>query len=162
MADTKYEKYFLRGPKPGETNPIFQKHIAQIDDTFIKCGLSFTLTYVSPKDTHKIHGPHTHDYPELLGYFGTNLDDPFDLGGEIELYMGEEMEKHTFNKSTLIYLPANFVHCPLIFKKVERAFLFMISVPVGKTRETHRKDLVPEKELDKMVFPDHKWNEQQA
>jgi len=33
-------------------------------------------------------------------------------GAEIEMYMGEEMERYTFNRSTCIYIPPNFIHCP--------------------------------------------------
>jgi len=49
------------------------------------------------------HGPHMHKTPEVVVHLGTNPDDPMELGGEVEMYMGPEMEKHIITRSTLVY-----------------------------------------------------------
>ncbi|HEX2958956.1 MAG TPA: hypothetical protein VHO70_19130 [Chitinispirillaceae bacterium] len=59
--------------------------------------------------------PHVHDYDEVLGLVGTNPDDPRDLGGETEVYLGGE--RHVITKSCLIYLPAGLEHGP--FREVD-------------------------------------------
>ena len=68
---------------------------------------------ISPEEAKKWPGiePHTHDFHEVLTYFGTNFDDPSDLCGEVEFWL--EDEKFIINKSFLAYIPAGMVHCPL-------------------------------------------------
>jgi len=76
------------------------------------------------------HPPHIHKDAELLFHIGSNPDDPMDLGAEVEMYMGEEMGKYTFNRSTCIYIPPNFIHCPWRPLKTVRPWI-MIQVNQG-------------------------------
>lgn len=62
--------------------------------------------------------PHVHDVDELLCFYGSNPDDPYDLGGEVEIWI--EGEKHLLTKSSLIFLPAGISHLPLYVNRVER------------------------------------------
>jgi len=62
--------------------------------------------------------PHVHDNAEILGFYGTNPDDPYDLGGEIELDIDGEI--HVLTKSSLVFLPGGVPHCPLTVTKVDR------------------------------------------
>ncbi|MGD0779566.1 MAG: hypothetical protein ABR954_02110 [Dehalococcoidales bacterium] len=62
--------------------------------------------------------PHSHPFIEIFSYMGTNIDDPSDLGGEIEFWL--EDEKFTLTKSFMIYIPANMEHCPLVFRRFDR------------------------------------------
>lgn len=55
---------------------------------------------------------HSHPYPEILGFVGTNPDDPWDLGGEVEFWVDGEC--HRITKSTMVFLPPNLPHCPLM------------------------------------------------
>ena len=154
MSEKKYSQYFVRGCKAGETRDAFRDAVAYLDDDVIKGSFYFTLVYIRPNDIPRVHGPHTHPHPEILGYFGINPDDPFDLGAEIELSMGEELEKHYFNQSTLVYIPPGLIHCPIVYRRVERPFIFLYSMPVNKLQEKSYKHLVPEDQRDKMVFLD--------
>jgi hypothetical protein len=61
---------------------------------------------------------HKHDYDEVLCMCGTNFDDPYDLGGEVEFWLGGE--KQTITKSCMIFIPKGMEHCPLIYKRVDR------------------------------------------
>ncbi len=61
---------------------------------------------------------HKHDFDEVLCFFGTNMDDPHDLGGEIELWLGDE--KHVITKSSIVFVPKGLMHCPLTVKRVDR------------------------------------------
>jgi hypothetical protein len=102
------------------------------------------------------HGPHTHEYPEILGWFGIDPDDPFDLGGECTLYMGEEMERHDFNQSTLVYIPPNTVHFPIVYRQIYRPYIFLYTMPTAVLQETSRRDLmprVPEEDRERVIFP---------
>ena len=62
--------------------------------------------------------PHSHPFHELFCYFGTNTDDPSDLGGEIEFWL--EDEQYILTKSCIIFVPKGMKHCPLITRRVDR------------------------------------------
>lgn len=59
-------------------------------------------------------------------YLGTDYEDPFDLGAEVELYMGEEREKHSFNHSTLVYIPAGMAFGPWQIKDIKKPFFLQV------------------------------------
>jgi hypothetical protein len=61
---------------------------------------------------------HTHDYDEILAYFGTDLDDPHKLGAEIEFWM--EDEQYILTESCMIFIPAHVRHCPLRILSISR------------------------------------------
>lgn len=71
--------------------------------------------------------PHYHDYIEYVILYGSNPDDPSDLCGEVELWLGDE--KHTVTKSCVIIVPAGLSHCPIIFKRVGRPIFFSSCSP---------------------------------
>jgi hypothetical protein len=71
--------------------------------------------------------PHTHDYDEVLSFFGTNPDDFYDLGGEVELWLGDE--KHMLTKSCIVFIPKGLQHCPLTFHRVDRPIFHFTSGP---------------------------------
>jgi hypothetical protein len=72
--------------------------------------------------------PHSHPFIELFCYFGTNMDDPSDLGGEIEFWL--EDEQFILTKSFQIYIPAGMVHCPLRIRRMDRP-MFHLTVGSG-------------------------------
>jgi hypothetical protein len=158
MAKLKYEKYFLRGPKPKEQQKwnVERDVVAFVDGDVIEGSFHFAFVHQFPSNLPPVHGPHTHPTAEVIGIFGTNPDEPLDLGAEIDIYMGEEMEKHSFNQSTLIYIPPGFAHCPIIYKRVDRPHIFCYSMPLTKVHETPRKDLLPllpDSIRAKVIFP---------
>ena len=69
--------------------------------------------------------PHAHDFDEYLSFFGMHTDGIKELGGEIEIYIGEEQEKHVFNKPTTLFFPKGLLHCPLRYTKVDKPFMIV-------------------------------------
>ena len=67
--------------------------------------------------------PHSHPFIEIFSCFGTNMDDPSELGAEIEFWL--ENEKFTLTKSFMIYIPANVQHCPLVFRRMDAPMFHM-------------------------------------
>jgi hypothetical protein len=63
-------------------------------------------------------GPHSHDYDEVIAFFGSEPVNPHDLGAEVELWLGEE--KHIITKTSLVFIPAGLKHAPLVFIEVKR------------------------------------------
>jgi len=107
-------------------------------------GSNYYFAHIVPTSIEgAMHGPHIHEDAELMMHFGMNPDDPFDLGAEVELCMGSEMEKYTFTKSTTVYIPPNLIHCPWTLKKVDRPFL-LIQIHQGATHtEKSYRQLLP-------------------
>jgi hypothetical protein len=66
----------------------------------------------------------SHAYGTVLGFFGINPDNQFELGAEVELLMGDKPEKHTFNKSVVVFVPAGMKYC-IAETKVNRPFIFV-------------------------------------
>lgn len=62
--------------------------------------------------------PHVHAVDELLCFYGSDPENPYDLNGEVEIWI--EGERHLLTKSSLIYLPAGVSHLPLYVNRVER------------------------------------------
>jgi hypothetical protein len=73
--------------------------------------------------------PHAHPFIEIFSYMGTNVDDPSDLGGEIEFWL--EDEKFILTKSFMVYIPANMEHCPLVFHRFDRP-MFHLTLGSGE------------------------------
>ena len=61
---------------------------------------------------------HAHDFDEVITFFGTDFKDPYDLCGEIELWL--EDEQHILTKSCVVYVPKGMKHGPLIIRRVDR------------------------------------------
>jgi hypothetical protein len=72
---------------------------------------------------------HAHDFPEVLGFFGTNPQDVHDLGGEVEFWI--DGEKHLLTKSFLAYIPAGMKHCPLRVTRLQRPMFHFSTGPRG-------------------------------
>jgi len=80
--------------------------------------------------------PHSHEFDEVFVFLGSNREDPNDLGGEVEFWLGEgkDTEKYLLNTSTCIFVPRGLVHLPMIFTKVKRPFL-LVTFGVNMGRE---------------------------
>jgi hypothetical protein len=71
---------------------------------------------VLPKTTQS--APHSHEYDEVLTFIGNNVAEPYDLGGEIEIWL--EGEPQILTRSSVLFIPKGMKHCPLIIKRVDR------------------------------------------
>ncbi|HPW17861.1 MAG TPA: hypothetical protein PLP83_05715 [Candidatus Aminicenantes bacterium] len=73
---------------------------------------------------------HVHDFDEIFGFYGTDPENPKDLCGEIELWIGGE--RHTLTKSCLVFVPRGVKHCPLTIKRLDRPVFMFTSGPSPK------------------------------
>jgi hypothetical protein len=82
-------------------------------------------------------GSHVHPYPECLVFVGLDTSNIDYLGAEIEIEIGEEREKYTFDKPTVVVIPTGLPHCPLRTKSVHspRGFGFYL-ISLGAQPET--------------------------
>ncbi|MDR0916532.1 MAG: hypothetical protein LBN02_05015 [Oscillospiraceae bacterium] len=65
--------------------------------------------------------PHTHDFDEFIGFFGTDPQNPAELGATVEFYVEGEPVRVT--RSCLIHLPHGVEHGPLLVPSMTRPII---------------------------------------
>jgi hypothetical protein len=158
VAAMKYSKYFLNELPNEQRFKGFGKMssmVAYTDADIIEGSKYFSVMIMGPEAAkHPGHGPHIHQDAEILVALGTDMNNPRDLGAKMEMCMGPEMESHIITESTMIWIPARFVHAPFRILEVTRPFIFIQCQYAPKLTETPLKKLVAEEMRDKMVFID--------
>jgi hypothetical protein len=121
MGGTKYGKYIKRElikDIPHYTGKSIVAHDGELDT-------DCSLGYHCISKPMSFDRPHSHDFPEMLGFIGGDPLDITDFGAEIEITLGEEREVHFINTPAVIAMPAGLLHCPIVFKKVEKPLIFL-------------------------------------
>jgi hypothetical protein len=119
-ADSWIEKY---APVDGKLPPApegFLTRLLWIDDKKLS-----GAPYLEAVWFHTVNdtGPetHTHDFDEIIGFFGGDSDHPEELNAEISFLLGDQTV--TFTKSCLLYIPRGVAHSPLLVPKLERSII---------------------------------------
>jgi hypothetical protein len=132
MAETKYGKYIVSEPLGTIATQPLLKDIERFEVNGPIWGKDLVVSHSAVhQPLRMLNEPHTHPYDEFVCFIGGNPLDPRDFGAEVEMCLGEEQEKHLITRSTVIYLPANFPHCPLDFVVVRKPVILM-TITLGK------------------------------
>ncbi|MBN2041483.1 MAG: hypothetical protein JW864_15700 [Spirochaetes bacterium] len=135
----KYDQYIF--------NPPRRQICAQDDGRIVfdglwtnynQIGYDFTFGHQFVTKPFVSNNPtHTHNFHEILAWYGGNPEDPEDFGAEIVLYIGEELVKYVFTKPTVVSLPKDMPHCPLEITRVDSPIIQieMMFIGEGGTRE---------------------------
>jgi hypothetical protein len=125
MEKTKYGQYVI--PKK-VTKPEPYPTMEWIGDVDYKTNMTFMITkVVAPCKMEEL--PHSHDFDMYLHFVSYDFEHMDELFAEIIIGLGEEQELHTITSPTSVYIPAGMIHCPLIFKRVDKPIiLFHTSV----------------------------------
>ena len=131
ICTTLQKRHMLPGPTPEERDKlaaegkrISMEHVLWIDDDVIPGAYYGESTWIWPSSypnqitweeqmkrtaNAKPMFPHSHDFPELLSWWGTDPDHPEDTGS-----MGMLMEDETIplESSWVAYIPAGMLHMP--------------------------------------------------
>ena len=115
MTETKYGKNIIFKPAlTSDHHPTDGSHgipVFKVDDSVLKGAFYFECAWfpgnVPETEPSK---PHRHDVDELIGFFGSNPNDPYDLGGQVEFWFDDE--KHIIDRSCLIFVPKGVWHTP--------------------------------------------------
>jgi hypothetical protein len=131
MAETKYGKYIITETPTNRDHPHVKITLLVNNelDEIVKGAFYLETSMVMQPDEGPKDKPHNHDFDEYLIFLGTDPEDPSELFGEIELWLGDE-EKYTITKSCAVFVPKGLYHTPLLFKKVDKP---IIMLHVGNT-----------------------------
>ncbi|HSW59032.1 MAG TPA: hypothetical protein VLH15_11550 [Dehalococcoidales bacterium] len=67
--------------------------------------------------------PHSHNFAEMLCFFGGDARDVTDLGAEVEMTLGGE--KHLITTAAVVSIPPKLKHCPIVIKNVRKPLVFL-------------------------------------
>jgi quercetin dioxygenase-like cupin family protein len=98
-----------------DSDPI--KRVIYMDDRIVPGSFYVEAVWVVGS-VPRSHPEHTHDHDEIVGFVGSNMDDPSDLGAEIDFVV--EGQKMTITKTCFIHVPAGIKHGGLCFRKIDR------------------------------------------
>lgn len=130
MAETKYGKHLVTIPfVKGKQGALFST------GGDVLGGLGLHIIYACAYETG-ITGlstkPHVHDFDEAVYFIGSDPYHLDDLGAEVEIAIGEEEEKHVFDKPTVLIAPKGLPHCPIVTKRIDRPYVCMAVSLAGK------------------------------
>ena len=139
MAGRKYQKYILtdlklpEGAQERDNENQYDERATRIlwlEDEIIKGAFSVICSWYWKATETEGSPSHVHDFDEIVGFLGSDPQNPHDLGGEVEFWL--EDEKYMLTKSCLIFAPRGLRHCPLRVTRVDRPFLFLAISMTGK------------------------------
>jgi hypothetical protein len=81
---------------------------------------------------HRGGESHYHPEAEILCFVGLDPENLDYLGAELELGMGKDLERHVFNKPTVVVCPGGFPHLPLITRWVDKPYGFFVACLSGE------------------------------
>src|SRR3990172_2404058 len=121
----KYDKYFFKNhvvPRKFTTGLVF--YSKQHEDAIGKKDLSVLWNCIT-QPFYMVKDAHSHDFDQFLHFFGGDSLHIERFDAEIEMCLGDELEKHIITEPTVLHIPAGMMHCPLNFKVVNKPVIFM-------------------------------------
>jgi hypothetical protein len=142
MASRKYANYIIKGVPRIVTRtkggPQLKKkggpklnQILMMNGDIVKGAFHVNCAWISPGPNPGVFDAHVHPHDEIIGFIGTNPQDPNDLGGKAELWIDDE--KYIISRSFLAYFPKGLKHCPLTVTNVQRP-IFHFDIQIAKGR----------------------------
>ena len=124
MTETKYGKYIITESRPFNTDVY--KPLLYLDDRILPNALYAECAWLRKPST--ISPPaHTHDFDEAMIFIGSDPENPRDLCGEIELWLGDE--RHILTKTCVAFVPRGLKHCPVNVLRADRPIFFLTTGP---------------------------------
>ncbi len=133
VASPKTEKFIVTDLQMPEfqqsIQPVYSKFATRVlwlDDRVVEGAFHMNVSWYLKAAPTLADKPHVHATDEIIGFFGSNPDDPYDLGGEVEIWL--EDDKHMLTRSCMIFVPAGMKHCPLTVTRVDRPIFHFTTV----------------------------------
>jgi len=123
---SKYAKFILSEPKGKEPRKLITEEwgVCINEEILSRVGkFDCNFNFLSILGPHVLPDPpHSHNCGEFLFLMPASYENWPDLGGEVEIAIGEDWEKHTVTTASVICLPKGLQHCPVYMKRVDRPF----------------------------------------
>ncbi|MEM2454936.1 MAG: hypothetical protein QXN21_03225 [Candidatus Bathyarchaeia archaeon] len=134
-------------------------------------GLNLNFSYGFIKDNRAFHPLDeqkmlVHPYHELLVFVGIDTNDVTRLGAEVSIELGKEPEEYTFDRPTVVIIPAGTPHGPAKVRKSDMPVIAHYHVGLGpewkadfvlkKPRSSEQKYAHLVKPLKSTVLPHYK------
>lgn len=123
MTGNKYDKYFVKEPL-GKMGGFFPVVIANGAEHYEGSEFSFRIHYIT-EPGNLVKEPHSHDFEQFFFFLGADFANTGEFEAEVELSLGEEVEKHIITTPTTIHVPVGMVHGPLDFVRVDKPIIFV-------------------------------------
>ena len=122
MPESKYNKYLVTEPIKGRT---VQSLTLMNNELIPGCNLDIMFNWIIklPEYNAERAAGHSHDYDEVILNIGADPQNPENLGGEIEGFVGDE--KQIISTTSAIYIPRNVQHGVVRWTKYERPHIQM-------------------------------------
>lgn len=140
MAETKYGE-LIKGLKfqNYDRGCIRQEAIMDREflgiDAYIRYGACWNAGRMG-KPVSGEYLPHVHDFDQVMIFVGSDMTDMSDLGAEIELCLGPELETHITTTSAAVAIPKGFPHFDATINSMNRRFIFMEVSVTPEYKET--------------------------
>jgi hypothetical protein len=125
MSESNLEQYIkrdIRSMRAQEVHPEVAYPVMGYTSDTSYSKIPFVITWWPiTQPFEMVSETHYHDFEQCLMFFGGDVHNMMDLGGEVELTLGEqdgELKKFVFTTATIVHVRAGLRHGPLNFKKV--------------------------------------------
>jgi hypothetical protein len=105
---------------------MFAKRVLWMDDQVVEGAFHMNVAWYLSVPARSESRSHAHDTDEIIGFFGSDPARPYDLGGEVEIWL--DGERHIIERSCMIFVPAGMKHCPLVLRRVDRPIFHFTTV----------------------------------
>jgi hypothetical protein len=144
MAKLKYAKYIVSEAKAPKSIPSYRHESAEVTSPgmtrlaslggeLFKEAPHLGCMWFLPRPRNDSQKPgveaHTHDFDEILGFYGSDPYNPGELNGEIEFWLDDE--KYLLTKSCIIFVPKGLKHCPLFIRKLDKPLFHLGWTPTA-------------------------------
>jgi hypothetical protein len=120
---TKYSKHLMKAPiAPARHGPP----VPALNFSATEYGVDMGWIIVPVLEPRLfMDKPHTHDFHQFFCFLGSNPHNIGELDAEVEVYLGEEGEKHVITTPTILHIPPGLIHCPMEYKRVGKPVLHL-------------------------------------
>lgn len=144
-SEGKYGKYYVTELKAPDFSKEFLERYKQfgtrvrwLDGNVVPGAFQMNVSWYH----HAMEEPifpeeHVHPNDELVGFFGSDPENPDDLGGIVEFTM--EGETHRITKSCMVFVPGGVKHLPLKLVEVNKP-IFHFSICIAESYVDENKD----------------------
>jgi signal transduction histidine kinase len=159
MPKSKYDKYIAREPIFKYTKfrysnvPEVRLYGGNYHHTLISSKFPIEQNIVCITEPCVMSKKHVHDFDEVIVFVGSNPSNFAEFKAEVEIFLGEESEKHIIDTTATIYIPRGLAHCPIKIVRLSRPIIF-IYTSVSPQHNVSLSDMINYSTVHKRYKPD--------